>query len=396
MRILCILLPNIPLRCEISRRPEIKGCSVIVIQPENAGSSQKIVLDFSPELEGLQPGMSLQRALSRHGEVKIIQADLPYYWSVFNEILDNLELKSPLVEGTDLGQIYIGVEGLQLIYPDDRSLINAMQEAIPETFNARMGIAEGKFLAYLAALHSHPAEGYRVLGDNITNFLKDLPCDVLPISVKSKSKLRNFGLHTLGQISELPPGPLQAQFGPEGQKIRELSGGYDYTPLYPRCTEGVIEEETTLSSVTVTLEALLVTLESLLSRAFTAFGPRGLGIRSIVLWTRTWNSGYWERGVRFKEPAMSVKSAMTRIKQVMENYPQPGPVEQIGMRITGLGHQRGQQKSLFSEIRARDRLLDDIRQLDLRLGSPQVFKIKEIEPWSRIPERRYVLAPLSR
>ena len=133
-----------------------------------------------------------------------------------------------------------------------------------------------------------------------------------------------------------------------------------------------------------------------MSQAFVRFGPKGMGIRSITLWTLSWRSEHWERSINFKEPAMDISSTLSRIKQVLENSPQPGPVEQLGMRITGLGRQSGKQKSLFAEIRARDHLLDDIKQLELRLGSPQVFKIKEVEPWSRIPERRYALTPLSR
>jgi DNA polymerase-4/protein ImuB len=58
-----------------------------------------------------------------------------------------------------------------------------------------------------------------------------------------------------------------------------------------------------------------------------------------------------------------------------------------------MGCPRGQQKSLFAEVRNRDHLLEDIKQLELRQGNPQVFKIKEVEPWSRIPERRYALTP---
>jgi DNA polymerase-4/protein ImuB len=65
------------------------------------------------------------------------------------------------------------------------------------------------------------------------------------------------------------------------------------------------------------------------------------------------------------------------------------------MKITGLCGQRGQQKSLFTEVRAQDHLLEDIRQLEFRLGGPQLYKIKEVEPWSRLPERRYALTPLS-
>jgi len=392
MKILCVLLPHFPLRCEVRRQPGIESDSAVITY---AVGSQKLVLDYSPQLEGLQPDMPLQQALSRHGEIELIQADIPYYWSAFNEILDALEKRSPLVEGSDLGKAYIGIDGLQLIYPTHRILVKAVQEAIPQEFSPQMGIAEGKFPAYLSALHSPPNDYYEIVAGAVEAFLKDLSCDVLPISMKDKDKLKNFGLRTLGKIVSLEPGPAQAQFGPEGRRIWELVRGQDDTPLYLRCTEEMIDESTTLPSVTVSLEAMLVTLESLLSRAFVRLTPRGMGICSILLWTRTWNSEYWERSVKFKEPAMNVGHAVSRLKRVMNDYPQPGPVERLGIRITGLGRRRGSQKSLFSEVRAGDRLKDDIKQLELRLGSPQVYKIKEVEPWSRIPERRYALAPIN-
>jgi DNA polymerase-4/protein ImuB len=157
-----------------------------------------------------------------------------------------------------------------------------------------------------------------------------------------------------------------------------------------------IEESTVLSSVTVSLEAILITLEALLSRVFARDSLNGRGIRSITLWTHGWTAEYWEHSLKFKEPAMDVKSIISRAKPFLENYPQPGPVEQVGLKITGLGYRSGRQRSLFAEIRARDHLMDDIKQLEMRLGSPQVFKIKEVEPWSRIPERRYALTPLGR
>jgi len=357
--------------------------------------SQKLVLDFSPGLSGLQRDMPVQEALARCGEAVLVQGDLSRYWSVFHEILDALEQRSPLVEGADLGLAYLGVEGLQLLYPTDDLLIKAVREVVPERFSARLGLAEGKFPAYLAALRS-PPHGHLILKGDLKSFLNDLPCEVLPVSLKSKRKLRDFGLRTLKQVSALPAGPLMAQFGPEGSLIRDLARGLDDTPLYPRFLEENIEESRLLSSVTVSLEALLVTWQSLLVRAFLAFAHKGLGIRSMTLWTRTWNGLDWEQKVKFKEPAMNPESALGRLKSVVENFPQPGPVEQLGLRITGLGHQCGKQKSLFDEVRAREHLLEDIKQLELRLGSPQVFKIKEVEPWSRIPERRYALMPLSR
>jgi DNA polymerase-4/protein ImuB len=157
--------------------------------------------------------------------------------------------------------------------------------------------------------------------------------------------------------------------------------------------EESIEESTALASVTVSLEALLVAVEMMLSRVFGKIGPLEMGLRSLTLRTRTWNAENWEKTIQFKEPAMDVKSALARIKRVLEDYPQPGPVEQLGMSINRLGYPHGRQKSLFSEIRAREHLMNDIRQLEFRLGNPQVFTVKEVEPWSRIPERRYALTP---
>lgn len=216
------------------------------------------------------------------------------------------------------------------------------------------------------------------------------------MSLKSKEKLHQFGLHTLGQASALAPGPLQAQFGPEGLRIRELANGRDATPLYPRLIEETIEENTTLPSVTALLEVMLVAVEGMLSHAFTKFEPKGMGIRSVNLWTRSWMGEHWEKTIQFKEPAMNNRTALSRIKLILENSPQLGLIEQIGMKITGLGRPNGHQKSLFTSVRARDNLLEDVKQLEFRLGGPQLYRIKEVEPWSRIPERRYALIPLSR
>jgi len=392
MKILCLLLPHFPLKCELLRKPDIKGRSVIITR---TSASQKLVLDFSPGLDGLQADMPLQQALARHGEAELLSEDFPYYRSAFNGLLDTVESISPLVEGTEMGCVYIGADGLQLIYPDDESLIDAVFHVVTDVFTPQVGVGSNKFLAYLAARRCSPDGRYILTGD-VISFLRELSCDVLPVSMKSREKLRLFGLHTLGQVAALPPGPLLSQFGTEGKRIHDLARGHDDTPLYPRMMEKAIEESITLSSVTVSLETLLVTLEGIVNKVFNRIGRIGLGIRSMNIWTQTWNAEHWERAIRFKQPALDTRTVINRIRQVMEEYPQPGPVEQLGLVISRLGFPGGRQNSLFREVRSQAHLMEDIRQLELRLGKAQVYRVKEVEPWSRIPERRYVLAPTNR
>ena len=392
MRILCVLLPHFPLRCEVLRNPALDNCPLLVIY---GTGSKKMVLDCSPELEGIRKDMPLQQALARDNKVELLQADLPYYLSAWNRILDKLEEVSPLVEDAGPGIAYLGIDGLRLIYPDDDSLIEAVKKSVTEDFPCRAGIAGGKFPAYLAALHS-PLNGHTVLTDGKGDFIEGLPCDVLPVSMKVKNRLAEFGISSLGQLAAFPPGPLQSQFGPEGGRIKELAGGLDNTPLYPRKAGEIIEESAVLSSVTVSIDTVLAAMEPLVTRVFARLHQTGKGIHSLTLWTRSYEAEHWERTVRFKEPTMDIKTTLTRIKRVLENFSQPGPVEQAGIRVTRLGYPRGRQNSLFSEVRSQAHLLEDIRQLELRQGNPQVFKIKEIEPWSRIPERRYALIPTGR
>ncbi|UCE98330.1 MAG: hypothetical protein JSV74_03130 [Dehalococcoidia bacterium] len=392
MKILCVLLPHFPLCCEILRQPPLAGHPVLVTYTTG---SKKLVLDYSPELDGLQQDMSLQHALSHYSNANLISADIPYYRSIFTKLLDALEGISPLIEGDESRNIFISLEGLQLIFPDYRAIINAVFDIIPNIFKPQIGLAYNKFLAYLAAF-SCPQGRHRILAGNTAAFLKDLPCDVLPVSIKSHQKLRDFGLHTLGQLSVLPLGPLLSQFGMEGKKLYNLARGRDDTPLVPRIMTRAINGNAALPSVTTSLEAILTELESLLTKAFINISRLRLGIYSVDIWTRSWSAVHWERTIRFKEPAIDIKSVTKRIKRLLEDYPQQGPVEHVGFRVTRLGYPRGRQGNLLPRARAQDHLMEDIRQLELRLGNPQVYKIQEMEPWSRIPERRYILAHTNR
>ena len=392
MRLLCVILPHFYWRCEAMRKPELQDRPAVITR---ASGSRKVVMDHSPDLDDLERDMPLQQALSRHGQAALLHADVPHYRTVFNGMLDGLETVSPLVEGPEPGLAYVGIDGLQLLYPDDDALIGAVRKVIPDAFAPLFGIAGNKFLAYLAARRCPPG-GRRVASGDVSSFLDGLPCEVLPVSPRSKRKLRDFGITTLGQVAALPPGPVQAQFGPEGERIWDLACGIDDTPLYPRFLAEVIEEDITLYSVTISLEAILAAADSMLGKVFEKTQPAGLGIQSLTVWTRTWNAEEWERTIQFKDPAMELKTAMGRVKRVLEDYPQPGPVEQVGIRINRLGYPSGRQRSLFPDLRARDHLMNDIRQLELRLGNPQVYSLKEVEPWSRIPERRYALTPTGR
>lgn len=391
MDTLCILIPHFAFECAV-----LTGK---VCRKKKAGlvysiDSQKYLLDYAPGLEGLKKDMPLGQALSHHPDMQVMKADIPEYNRLFEGVLDSLEYFSPFIEGNGIGEVYADCRGLERLYGGREALFEQACKAVPEAFGIRLGLGKSKFEARIAALYAEDAAYYfsgRLSGD----FFNNLPCNILPVSLKSRQMLKSFGLDTLGKIAELPLSQLQAQFGTEGQRIWEFCRGQDSSPFCPRVKQECIEEITSLPSPTVSLEVLLMTAEALLGKALARLGERRLGIRCLTMRTLGWRGESWEQEINFKEPVVNQTVIMRRVRQVLENCQQPGPVEQVTLKLSHLSYPVGWQGSIFTEVRSGEKLVDNIRQMEMRFGKPKVFKVKEMEPWSRIPERRYALVPLN-
>ena len=110
--IACIRIPSFCWQVEAARRPSFRDHGPVLITgaatdlPENASAptrqrrspgnpSERIVLDHSPKLDGVAPGMPLSEAVSRHKNAILVEADLPNYISVFEDLLERLEALAP-------------------------------------------------------------------------------------------------------------------------------------------------------------------------------------------------------------------------------------------------------------------------------------------------------------
>jgi DNA polymerase-4 len=388
MKTACVLTTHLPIKAELRRHPEFQDKPVIIAQELG---SRRVVLDWSLRARGVAQGMSLQEARSLCQDATLLEADEPYYQAVFNEILDCLAQRSPLVEGAGLGCAYVGLDGLELMYGGEARLTTGLLQAVHPGFNPRVGVAQGKFPAYLAAITSGPGRATRVPED-MADFLAGFSVNLLPLSWESKMHLRRFGLYTLGQVARLSPGSMQAQFGVEGLKAWQLANGIDYSPLVPRQFDEMISESLTFPSPTGTLSAILIGIESLLTRAFSRPEVRDKCARSIILESNILHRSPWVRQFPFKEAVDSQGRAMFLIKNALDSVRLPGPLEDMKLTLSGLTGQSGIQSSLFSEVRKREQLRETVRQLEVQLGCPPpIFVVRDLEPWSRIPERRQVL-----
>ena len=228
----------------MQRHAELVGQPVIIAQVN--GSSQ-VVLDSSPQAKGVVTGMSLQEALSRAKDATLLEADDSYYETTFDDLIHALSQCSDRVENADLGCAYVGLDGLESMYGGEARLITTLLDAVPGEFNPRVGVADGKFPAYVAAVSSLGGQATRVPAD-VAGFLRDCSVDLLPLSWEDRVRFHEFRLHTLGQVADTNIGPMQAQFGPPGKRAWELATGIDNRSLTPDKPEETISEYLTFPS----------------------------------------------------------------------------------------------------------------------------------------------------
>lgn len=249
MNIACTLITHFPIKAELRRHSELHKKPVIITTQTSQGP---LVLDNSIEASGVAAGMPLQEALSRCKGASLLEADVPHYLRVFDRIIEALFQVSPLVEKAELGCAYVGTNGLEAMYGGESTIIASLLNAIPKEFNARLGLANAKFPAYIAAVVSDGRKVTKVAG-NVPGFLENLSINLLPISWESKVRLHRFGIHTVGQFASTPVGPVQAQFGAQGRVAWDLAHGIDNSWLTVYRHEQAITESLTFPTPATTL-----------------------------------------------------------------------------------------------------------------------------------------------
>ena len=388
MKIACILIINLPLKAEMRRHTELRDRPVIVFADSGRGPH---VLDSSLGTAGVVADMPLQEAISRCKDAVLIEADQPYYHTVFDGIIDSLFQRSPLVERSGLGCAYVGVHGLEAIYGDEARTMIALLNGVPHGYGPRIGLAGTKYPAYVAAVMSLEGQVTKVPED-VAGFLKDATVDHLPIRWESRKRLHSFGLHTMGQVASLSIGSLQAQLGAEGRLAWELANGIDHSWFHTLRQEDVVSESVTFPSPATTLSAVLLAMEMLLGRILAHPTVRGRYVRAISIEGKVMNRPPWNKTFAFKSPVGIKGKAFSIIKSWLESVQLPGPLEDLTLTVSGVAGDSGIQSSLLSDVRKQEQLREMMRQLEMRLRTkPPIYKVMELEPWSRIPERRQAL-----
>jgi protein ImuB len=189
----------------------------------------------------------------------------------------------------------------------------------------------------------------------------------------------------------MPVHAVADRFGRCGVQARELAQGRD-SALEPRQVCELLVERIELPEAASGLQ-LERMLELLIDRMLVRPERRGRALRKLALSARFVEQGTWRREVTLRQATASRERLRLVLTPKLTEL--PAPIEQLGLEAVSFGPAIGDQLGFRAqdERERRKRLVEALRQTRATAGPQSVLRVLDVDPGSRIPERRAVLAP---
>lgn len=389
MPLLCLYVPRFTLACELADRPELEGAAVAVVE---VGGSAVLEMSAEAESHGVRREMPLRQASGYCPTLSAVEARPQRYAEVQEALLAGLQQFTPQIEALEPGKLFGDVGGLDLHYPNQAELARAVLAKTPPALRAQVGIATRKFTAEVAAQLAEPGWHLIVPPDGEQEFLARQQLTQIALEEDLHRRLALFGLQTLGDIGSIPRAAWVAQLGTSGAWLWDAVNGVDPSPLQPHAAAASIVEVLCAEPPLLSRPSIEHGLRQLLSRIVRRPETQGRLLRTLGLWIALENEHIWERTYVLREPTGSAERLWRSIGPRLDAVSWSAPVTEMRVAVLELSDEDGRQFSLFAErARRRSRLQAMMQELQARYRITPIKQLVEVEPWHRLPERRYAL-----
>ena len=408
----CVWIPLFPLRCEEARHEGLSCLPTALLAPDTTRKLWQV--SSLARHAGVKPGMTVSQGIGLCPTLRLVEPDPVHYDDQFAALLSALGEVSPVIEPGELGLAYVGTDGLEGIFGGIEKIIEAIRlrivdcglrngktgvkSAIDNPQSAvRMGWGVGKFTAWVAASRAKPSEAIVIPVGAEQDFLASQPIAVLPLDLSTHRRLRQLGIRTLGALAALPEAAITAQFGDDGKHLWRLAAGRITEPVEGRVVPEPIVAALTFFTPVGERELLAHSLDQLIARALKH--PRRIGWRVHALRVRAdlEGGGSWLTTHLLKDPTADAARIAVPLKTRLEQSPPTGGVERLVLEFTAFAPGTTELQLFARDAQAAARagqqraLRHAAREVRMRVKRANLYHVIEVQPWSRLPERRYAL-----
>ena len=409
--VVCALIPRLSLSSALQNRRELLTRPV-ALAPEPGGPQVIGEASGPAEAYGVRAGMRIGEALARCPSLGLIAPDPVRAEQVWERSLRALESIGAAVEPAAPGEAFFASEPLRALCGGEAAVLARARRTLGNGAGARVGAGTCRLIARAAAMRmrarrpalslSGPAADRLLAGLPIHSLHRRLvrhePAggDQAAAAMREAAcidSLERLGVRTLGELASLPAAAVSDRFGELGLRALALARGRD-EPLRARPTSDEVECRLGLDEA-ATGRQLERALELLIERLLAHPGRAGRTIRRLRIEARLAAGGGWRSEVTMRSSSANAERLLLVLAPRLAEL--PAPAAWLGVRALELGPPAGEQSPLGrSEAdERRGRLTEAVRQVRSAAGRDAVLRVLEVDPRSRVPERRAILVPWS-
>ena len=177
--------------------------------------------------------------------------------------------------------------------------------------------------------------------------LASLPLSVLDLSAQQAETFTNWGLHTLGDLAELPEASLVSRMGQGSKRLRQMALGTASHLFVPLEEELALEERIELDTPVELLDSLLFVLRILLEQLIVRAAGLLVGLASVTITLKLESSGELSRMVRPALPGSDLQLWMKHVQLDLAAHPPQAAI--LAVAVQAEPGSRGKvQLGLFS------------------------------------------------
>ncbi|WP_354702494.1 hypothetical protein DSM112329_03547 [Paraconexibacter sp. AEG42_29] len=408
--VVCVQLPRFELAVAAGGRDALLALGPAALAPEPGREQLVGEVSSAAEAVGVYPGMRLGEALSRCPSLALIPPDPVGVADEWEAAIRRLEAVGAAVESPWPGSACFEAAGLRRLYGgrvvgDDAPVLPRIGRAEPPPWLDAVVAVVRRALALPARVGAGPSRFCAVAGAARARSRRpELVAGALALSAEPVTLLRRYedtaplvaplerlGIGTLGAVATLGRAAMADRFGTVGLRAHGLALGQD-TPLRPRTPGESVQESLELPEAASGVQAQRA-LELLIDQLLANRARRGRTLRAVVLSAKLVEGGTWQERLVFREPLAD--PGRMRMVLALRLALLPAPASMLRLSVDRFGPPHAPGAPLFEDATAvrRARLREAVRQARLAAGPDAALRILCVEPDSRVPERRAVLAP---
>jgi len=250
---------------ELLDQPALKDKAVIV----GGGRKRGVVSSASYEARkyGVHSAQPMAEAMRLCPHGVFLPVRMSRYKEVSRKVFEIYQRFTPLLEPLSIDEAFLDVTGSVRLFGNAVEMAVKIKQAVRKEIGLTVsaGVAPSKFVAKIASDMEKP-DGLTVVEPHgVKVFLSSLPVSRMwGVGKVTQAALKDFDVHTFGDLRRLPVGVLERRFGAHGRQMHLLSMGIDDREVVPEhAVKSVGHEETFLED----LEALTDIQREVLSLA---------------------------------------------------------------------------------------------------------------------------------